>query len=212
MTAGAGLIETVRVRSGVAPLWSLHRARLTRSARELGIPLPDVPQPEGGEDRVVRLLAQRGGVTVSERPVGPTSPLTLIISSEVHPRYPLKTSDRRAFDRALAEAQAASADDGILLDASGHVAEAGLWTLVWWEGGRLTAPPLALGILDSVARARIERIAGPIAERRVEPAALVDLPLAAANGARGVVPVAWLEGRAVPESPHFSELATRFWP
>ena len=35
-----GLIETVRIRDGVAPLWYLHLRRLAESCRALGIPLP----------------------------------------------------------------------------------------------------------------------------------------------------------------------------
>ena len=34
------LIETVRVRDAVAPLWGLHLRRLLRSCRELGVPFP----------------------------------------------------------------------------------------------------------------------------------------------------------------------------
>jgi hypothetical protein len=44
-----GLIETIRIRNGVAPLWYLHLRRLAVSCKALGIPLPgDLPTPKGG--------------------------------------------------------------------------------------------------------------------------------------------------------------------
>jgi hypothetical protein len=42
------LIETVRIRNGVAPLWYLHLRRLAGSCKALGIPLPGaLPTPAG---------------------------------------------------------------------------------------------------------------------------------------------------------------------
>ena len=50
------LIETIRIRNGVAPLWYLHLRRLATSCRALGVPLPlELRRPSGGPDRVVRL-------------------------------------------------------------------------------------------------------------------------------------------------------------
>lgn len=207
-----GLIETVAVRAGKAPLWPLHFARLERSAGLLGIPLPGIPAPAGGEDRVVRFLVDRRGVTATDRPPGPVDSLTLVIADGVHPGYSLKTTEREPFDRATVSARAAGADDGVLLSGGGAVAEAGRWTLLWWEADRLTAPPLALGILDSVARMRIRQLYGELVERTVSPAELEGVAILAANAARGIVPVARIDGRRVPESPRTSELAARFWP
>ena len=50
------LIETVRIRNGVAPLWYLHLRRLATSCKALGVPLPgELITPGGGADRVHRL-------------------------------------------------------------------------------------------------------------------------------------------------------------
>ena len=68
------LIETVRVRRGIAPLWYLHLRRLADSCRALGIPLPgELITPEGGADRVHRLEVGRRGLKVTERPVPPVN-------------------------------------------------------------------------------------------------------------------------------------------
>ena len=62
------LIETVRIRGGVAPLWYLHLRRLAGSCKALGIPLPgELPTPSGGADRVHRIQAGPRGASVSER-------------------------------------------------------------------------------------------------------------------------------------------------
>lgn len=206
------LIETVRIRNGVAPLWYLHLRRLAASCKALGVPLPGkLPAPGGGEDRVCRYeIGHRVGV--GERPVGSTAPVRLIISSVVHRPYPHKTTDRAQFEQAQAEARAAGADDALLrTDGLGYVAEAAQWGLFWWEDGHLCAPPLDLGILPGVARARLAELTGTLVERRVTPEALEGRSLFVANAARGIVPVVVLDTRTVPPSAATAALAERFW-
>ncbi len=47
--AATTLLETVRVRNGVAPLWPLHLERLHRSAAALGIAVGELERPAGGD-------------------------------------------------------------------------------------------------------------------------------------------------------------------
>ena len=208
------LIETIRLRGGVAPLWYLHLRRLAASCKALGIPLPgELPTPGGGADRVHRIQVGRKGATVSERAVGPADPLRLItVSGVVHRPYPYKTTERRQFTEATDQARTRGADDGVLLAEGGWVAEAAIWSLFWWDGGRLAAPPLPLGALPGVARARIQEQAGGIVERRVRMDDLRGRPLFAANAVRGVVPVASLDGVDVPSEGATMALARAFWP
>lgn len=206
------LIETVRVRRGIAPLWYLHLRRLASSCKALGVPLPgELLTPEGGPDRVHRLAVSRKGLELTARAVPETSAVRLIVSSVRHEGYPHKTTDRGPFENALAGAREAGADDAILLNPGGLVAETAIWTLLWWEDGRVCGPPLSLGILPSVARARIEELVGGIVERRVRPEALTGRPMLVANAVRGPVPVTTLEGEWVPEWPGFSTLIAGFW-
>jgi branched-subunit amino acid aminotransferase/4-amino-4-deoxychorismate lyase len=207
------LIETVRVRSGVAPLWYLHLRRLASSCKALGVPLPgELLTPAGGPDRVHRLEVGPRGPQVTERVVGNTAPVSLAWATVVHRPYPHKTTERAQFDQALSEAQAAGADDAVMLTRGGHVAECAVWGLFWWERGRLCAPALELGVLPGVARARLGELAGGIAERRALPGELEGVSLFVANAARGVVPVASLGGRRVPQHPGTSRLSRSFWP
>lgn len=207
------LIETVRLRNGAAPLWYLHVRRLATSCRALGVPIPtDLPTPEGGADRVHRLLVSRRGVVAGERPVGSTAPVRLVTSKVVHRAYPHKLVDRERFDRALADAKSLGADDGVLLTAGGQVAETAIWGLFWWEDGGLASAPLEFGILPGVARARIAEIVGEIRERKVAPDEIRGLPMFVANSVRGVVPVATFDGAAIPAAAETEALASRFWP
>ena len=207
------LIETVRVRGGTAPLWRLHLHRLHASCRALAIPYPSsLAAPNGGEDRMVRFEVDAAGVRVTERAVGPISPIQVITSPVGYRPYPHKTTDRAQFDETLAAAKAKGASDGVLLTPEGLVAEAAIFALLWWEDDHLCGPALDLGILPSVGRARLRELAGGITERRLRPADLAGSPLFAVNAARGVVPIAAWDGRAVASTPRTQELAAAFWP
>jgi para-aminobenzoate synthetase/4-amino-4-deoxychorismate lyase len=206
------LIETVRIRQGVAPLWYLHLRRLAASCRATGVPLPgELLTPEGGPDRIHRLEVGARGARVSERTVGSSAPVELMLAGVAHRPYPHKTTRRAVFDRALEEARTAGADDAILLTEGGYLAECAVWGLFWWEGDRLCAPPLDLGILPGVARARLEELVGGLLERRVRPEALEGRSVFVANAARGVVEVAGLGGRPVPQDAGTSRLSASFW-
>ncbi len=206
------LIETVRIRNGVAPLWYLHLRRLASSCKALGVPLPgELPTPSGGPDRVHRLEVAPRGLQVSERPVGGTEPVSLVTARVVHRPYSHKTTDREQFDRALEEAKAAGADDAGLLTEGGHVAECAIWGVFWWEADRLCAPALELGVLPGVARARLAELAGEISERRATPAEIEGRSLFVANSVRGVVPVVSFEGRTVAQNVETSRLSGSFW-
>ena len=167
--------------------------------------------PSGGGDRVVRLLLDRGGFTATERSAETPPTLRLAVVAQRHPGYPFKTTARTPFDRASAQARKAGADEPVLLADGGMVAEAARWGIYWWEDQLLCAPPLALGILPSVARARIAELVR-IVERNADPDRVARRPVFLANAARGIVEVASWDGRAVVASGLTSALAARFWP
>jgi branched-chain amino acid aminotransferase len=208
------LIETVRIKDGGAPHWALHLRRLSESCRDLGVPLPGtLLLPEGGPDRVHRLEVGPKGVKTEDRPVGSTKPVRLVTARTPHQPYPHKTTDRAVFDRARAEAAAGGADDALLVTkGGGFVAECSIWAIFWWEEGLLCAPAPELGILRSVARMRLEEVIGKPAVRQVRVEGLAHRSIFVANSARGVVPVASLDGHVVPEAAETEELARRFWP
>jgi branched-subunit amino acid aminotransferase/4-amino-4-deoxychorismate lyase len=208
-----GLIETMRIRNGEAPLWYLHLRRLAVSCKALGVPLPgELEVPKGGSDRVYRLEVGMRGVQVSERLAGPTTPVKLVVSKVAHHSYPYKTTERAQFDRALDAARAAGADDALLLTPGGFVAETAIWSVLWWEYDQLCGPAAELGILPGVGRARVTELAGKVEERRSNLKDIQGLPVFLVNAVRGVVPVASLDGVAMPSSPQTDAIARRFWP
>jgi len=205
------LIETVRVRQGVAPLWHLHLRRLVASCRSLGIPFPlAFTVPAGGVDRAHRLEVALAGMRVEERPVGGTVPVRLATSGIAHQPYPHKTTERDQFDRVLREAAELGVDDGLLLTSTGRIAECAVWSLFWWEGDTLCAPPLALGVLPGVARMRIGEI-HPLLEREAPRSALDRVSIFVANALRGILPVAQLDGRAMAPNAGTARLQQAFW-
>ncbi|HYT03926.1 MAG TPA: aminotransferase class IV, partial [Gemmatimonadales bacterium] len=105
----------------------------------------------------------------------------------------------------------AEADDALLLTPEGWVAEGTVWTLFWWDGDALRTPALELGILPGIGRARLlELVRG--AEGRHGRPALAGKSLLLVNAVRGVVPIASLDGEAVPGDLRTGTLAERFWP
>jgi branched-subunit amino acid aminotransferase/4-amino-4-deoxychorismate lyase len=135
-----------------------------------------------------------------------------MVSKVAHHSYPYKTTERVQFDRALDAARSAGMDDGLLLTPGGFVAEASIWSVLWWEDRQLCGPAWDLGILPGVGRARVEELTGKIEERHSTLKDLREVPLLLVNAVRGVVPVAALDGGAVPQSSLTDELAGRFWP
>jgi branched-subunit amino acid aminotransferase/4-amino-4-deoxychorismate lyase len=207
------LIETIRIRNGTAPLWYLHIRRLATSCKALGVPLPgELPPPQGGSDRVYRLEVGMRGAHSSERLVGPSDPVKLIVSRVAHHPYPHKTTDRSQFERALDIARGAEADDALLLTPGGFVAETAIYSVFWWENGTLCAPALDIGILPGVGRARVIEIAGKVEERRTSWKELRGVSFFLVNSIRGVVKVSAVQDDAVPSSTQTDDLAARFWP
>ncbi|HRP08232.1 MAG TPA: aminotransferase class IV [Gemmatimonadales bacterium] len=207
------LIETVRVRDGVAPLWSLHMRRLERSASELHMTLPELPVPRGGDDRIIRYeIAADGGWQVSERDVPPEQPVALATSPAPHRGYPHKVSDRGWLEAARLTVQQLGADDALMLDSAGAMVEATICTVAWWEEELLTFPPLELGGLPGVGRARLAETArGGIREAVIRREELSWRSLVVCNAARGLIPVHSLDGEPVPANFRTPVVADRFW-
>lgn len=206
------LLETVRVRNGVSPLWPLHLERLARSGEALGIPIPALERPVGGEDRIGRFEVSEKGVRYSEREVGDVAPLALVTALTPHRGYPHKVAARAWLEAARLPVRARDADDALFFDADGWLVEAAVWAVGWWDRETLLFPPLALGGLPSVARARLaETLRGGIATGRLNRQEIAGKALVACNAARGVVAIAALDEDAIVANQRTIAVGKRFW-
>jgi branched-subunit amino acid aminotransferase/4-amino-4-deoxychorismate lyase len=221
--SGVVIFETMRVRGGRLPLLDAHVARLRRAAGMVGLPaVPDALREEAvekartGGDRILRLAWSAAGAGWSERPLEDPAAWRVRTVAEPHPGYPVKTEDRAAFDRALAEARQAEADEPLLSTPTGTVVEGARFAVAWVEGDELCYPDPGLGGLPSVGLARLLVVAAEAGVRTraawVTVAGLNGLPAGLVNAARGPVRVTALDGRPVPPSDLLGGLAERFWP
>ena len=216
--AGYGLIETMRVRDGRIPFLDRHLARLARSVAELGLPRPKqdiaalVAPFSGTGNAVLRVEVLDGRASVTVRDLPSLAPPAVITASEPHQPYPHKTTERDCFTDAGQEAEVAEADDALLLTPEGWVAEGTVWAVFWWHGGALYTPALDLGILPGIGRARVLELVKRAEQGRYPARELAGKSPFLTNAVRGIVPIASLDGVAVPADPRTAELAHRFWP
>lgn len=179
-------------------------------------------------DSMLRLNLSRGTGRRGYSPKGAGEP-TLVMSlhpatdaSIPPPRWKLITSTERVLAGdpltqfktcnklpqilARAEADRAGADEALLLNNDGMVAEASSANVFWIQRGTVCTPPLSAGVLPGVTRALMLKLCGklglPVAERnvtlrRLKDSAGVFLTLSS----WGLVEAATLDGRRLQRSP-----------
>jgi branched-chain amino acid aminotransferase len=227
---GDGLFETVLVQSGKLPLLPLHLERLARSAAELAIPCnPDrvaaaalaVARAAGPGERALRITLTRGAspargyqppagaaptLLITAHPYArPAGPLRAITASiRVRPDSPLaRHKSLSALEKVLARAEAAraGADEALLLNDAGRVAEGAASNLFIRRGSRWLTPPLTEGCLPGVMRRRVLELSGgeeaPLAPSDLWEADGVYLT----NALMGCLPLAALDGKPLPQAP-----------
>ncbi|MFT8675221.1 MAG: aminotransferase class IV [Acetobacter sp.] len=181
-TLGDGLFETMRVRAGCVMNLYAHMRRLAEGGRVLNLAVPDtatvrqaaadlaeaiglvegamrltVTRGEGprgllpAQDAAptMTLVASTGGFAVSEARVMTSR---LIRRDETSPLSRIKSLNYLPSILARQEAARAGADDALLLNVAGRVAESTVGTLVIAADDGLLTPPVADGALPGVAR------------------------------------------------------------
>jgi branched-subunit amino acid aminotransferase/4-amino-4-deoxychorismate lyase len=221
--SGVVIFETMRVRGGALPLLDAHAVRLRRGAEAVGLPaVPDHVWGEAAErartggDRILRLAWSVAGARWNERPLDEPATWRVRTVAEPHPGYPVKTEDRAAFDRALAAAREAGADEPLLSTPTGTVVEGARFAVVWVDGDDLCCPDPDLGGLPSVGLARLLAVAEELRVRTqaawVAAPALLGQPVGLVNAVRGLVRVEAMDERPVPKNELLERLAAGFWP
>jgi branched-chain amino acid aminotransferase len=177
------------------------------------------------EEAAVRITVSRGVADPGLAPPLEAEPTVLVTARAYHPRPEWYThgiaasfasgrvDEHRAsaglkqlgyLDGVLAlrEARAAGAEDALLLDTEGHVAEGAASNLFMLAGGVLRTPPLSCGILPGITRAVVLELAAArglaTREEPLTPAAVSTAEEAfLTSSLRELVPLTRLSGRAL---------------
>ena len=127
------------------------------------------------------------------------SPAAVIVSTiRRNARSPISRLKTLSYlDNVLArrEAEAAGADEALMLNTAGHVACASAANLFWIVDGKIYTPSLGCGVLDGIMRAQVIR-AAPVREVRATFDGLMQAEAAfLTNSLIGVRPIKVLAGR-----------------
>ena len=127
-----------------------------------------------------------------------------------------KTCNKLPQILARAQADAANANEALLLNTDGDVVEGASTNLFWIERGTLCTPPLVSGILAGVTRdVLIELSAGlgiPVRESRIGREGLGAAEAVLLSGSlMGVAGAVSLDGQALAQSPIVARLHASFW-
>lgn len=188
----------------------------------------------GLRDAVVRLQVTRGRGPrgYSTHGVGPSTGVIVAMAApglEAEPAPPrrlrsaslrlnagdplgrIKTTSKLTHIMARAEAEAAGADDALLLNGAGHVAEASSANVFWLESNRLCTPAVGGGALAGVTRELVLDLAQSLGWAAVECDARPETLLQAAgvfltSSGVGVVEVAELDGQVLKRDPRVGRL------
>ncbi|MBM3859483.1 MAG: branched-chain amino acid aminotransferase [Verrucomicrobia bacterium] len=164
---GDGAFETMRAYAGAIFLLDQHLARLTESLAALQIPAPPPSRIHIREllgrnairDGVVRLTVTRGCgqptvvITAQPRTFAPRALRAIISSIRVHRQLARhKTASRLPYTLARLEAERAGADEALLLNETGQIAEFSASNIFVVKDAMLYTPSLDDGTLPGVTR------------------------------------------------------------
>lgn len=225
-TLGDGVFETIAVRKAAPKRLTAHLARFREGASVVGITVPftdagiaemiaAVIGANAVTEGTLRITLTRGpgarGIALPEAPqptfvITPGSlpsqdPVSLIVAhgtrrNEMSPLARVKSLNYLDNILARQEAVAAGADDAVMLNTAGRVAETTVANIFCLIAGGLVTPPVTEGALPGVMRAEVIRISRA-EERPITVAELERSSEILLSSALGIRPVISLNGRHV---------------
>jgi branched-subunit amino acid aminotransferase/4-amino-4-deoxychorismate lyase len=235
LALGDGLFETVLALDGAMVALDAHLDRLNSGCAILDLPAPDLSAARSLMDEAIAAdpaprLAVRLTVTAGSggrgldrpdspalrlfataapapEPAGPARLVTCTVRrNEGSPASRLKTLSYLDNILARREAQAAGADEALMLNGAGEAACASAANIFWIKDGRLFTPTLDCGVLAGVMRARVIGLAASLGVQAVEvraaPQAVIDADgVFLTSSLIGVRPVAGLDGVSLAQDP-----------
>ncbi len=177
VTRGDGVFETVGVWDGRTFRLADHLERLTRSARVIGLPKPDLALLEEEADQLLRDCDQDAAlrffvtgsgtrlVTLSEQPTRrPPDHLVSQLAPWIRPLGSYGPAGAKTMSygpnmAATRAAERAGGVDALLVALEGYVLEGPTFCLLWTADGVLFTPEVELGIVDSISRRTLVELA-----------------------------------------------------
>lgn len=238
---GDGLFETIRVRSGTPLWWSRHLARLQRGAELLRLKLPwsgtelrqfatELIAKNALPDCILRLTVSRGSgargysiqgadsptVAMTLHPLRPPPAAVRLATATIRvpahdPLSAIKTANKLPQILARAEAEERGADEALLLNLEGDVAEAASSNVFWIRNGTVCTPPVSAGALAGVTREVVLEICRahqlPTLEESITRSALLGIDgVFLTNSGQGIVPATEIDGQKLKQSPLVARL------
>ena len=117
-----------------------------------------------------------------------------------------KTSNKLTNVLARSEADAHGADDALLINTHGDVAEATASNLFWISGNTVSTPPITSGAVAGITRGFVielcQRLGLTARETAITPAQLTSTEgIFLTNSVQGITEVSTLDGAPIPQSP-----------
>ena len=242
---GDGLFETMRVVGGKPFRFAQHLERMARGAEFLKIKLPFKPkelekfarqlvEENKMPDSILRVTLTRGPGERGYAFTGkcqPTLVMTLhvlpadamewsLITSSFHipsadPLASFKTTSKILHVMARAEAVEKGADEALLVNTNGEVAETTSGNLFWVYNDKICTVPTGRGVLPGITRAVVLEICQslelPTNKCIIKPEALKHSEgIFVTQSALGIVPIAALDGETVAPSPLVDQITQAY--
>ena len=242
---GDGLFETFRVAGGRPFRFAQHWERLAQGAAFLRIKLPftatelqllaaELIAKNQLPESLLRLTLTRGSGSRGYSIQGADRPT---LAMTLHPLLPVpagwklvtasfrlpagdalasfKTTSKLANVLARAGAEEQGANEALLLNTNGEVAETASGNLFWIVQGKICTVPLDGGLLPGIARAVVlelcQELGLPTDQSSIKPEPLRQVEgMFVTQSALGIIPVTALDGVPVPSSPLVGRLAAAY--
>jgi aminodeoxychorismate lyase len=214
------------------------KIRLAFAPKELRVLANELIQRNQMPDAILRLTLSRGRGERGYSPTGADSPLVVmslhprqIVDPQNPPQWRLKTSSYKlpASDLlssfktnnkilqvlAQAEAEAADADDALMLNTNGEVAEASSANLFWIYRDTVYTTPTGRGALPGITRAVVLELCQALNlatnKRVIKPESLLKSEgIFLSLSSLGIVTVTAIDGEPVPASPVVDRIFTSY--
>lgn len=232
---GDGLFETLRVSRSRPLWWTRHAARLQNGAELLRITLPwscdelrrlavELIEKNALPECLLRITLSRGSgsrgysiqgantptLALALHPL-PTPPVSVRLATATirvaahDPLAAIKSANKLVQILARTEAEERGADEALLLNVAGDVAEAASSNVFWITHGKIATPPVHDGALAGVTRDVVLELCRahqvPTLEQHIPRAQLLGMDgVFLTNSATGIVPVSELDAQKLNQS------------